>query len=134
MKLIFCVDKQNGMMLFGKRQSQDRFLRERILDLVGDAKLWMSEYSAKQFEPDAHIMVDDDYMYKAGDEDYCFVENRGYVLDNVSEIILCHWNRQYQADQFFDVDLQANQFEKKSVEAMKGSSHDNITIERYVRG
>ena len=49
MKLIVCVDKKNGVMFFGKRQSQDSVLREWIITHTADSKLWMSNYSAEQF-------------------------------------------------------------------------------------
>ena len=41
MKIIVCVDNQNGMMFNHRRQSQDRVLRKRILELTGGEKLWM---------------------------------------------------------------------------------------------
>ncbi len=134
MKLIFCIDKKNGMMFFGKRQSQDSVLREKLLEMVGEAKLWMSEYSAKQFEVSDKIVLDNDYVNKAGAGDYCFVENLGYSVENADEIVLCHWNRQYQANVYFDIDLKANGFQKVSTENIVGSSHDKITIETYKRG
>lgn len=49
MKIIVCVDNQNGMMFNHRRQSQDRVLRKRILELTGGKKLWMNAYSQKQF-------------------------------------------------------------------------------------
>ena len=55
-------------------------------------------------------------------------------LPNVTEIILCKWNRKYQADKFFDVDMKSNGFKKICSEDIKGSSHDKITIEIYKRG
>lgn len=51
MKIIVCVDNQNGMMFNHRRQSQDRVLRKRILELTGGKKLWMNAYSQKQFLP-----------------------------------------------------------------------------------
>ena len=108
MKLIFCIDDKKGMMFFGKRQSQDSVLREWIISHTTGSNLWMSNYSAKQF--------------------------KGYALEGVSEIILCHWNRKYQADRVFDIDLKANGFKKVGSEDIKGSSHDKITIETYRKG
>ena len=62
MKLIFCVDENNGMMFMDKRQSQDRVLRKRILEIVGKNKLWMSKYSSEQFDFFWTRRVSDDYM------------------------------------------------------------------------
>ena len=38
MKIIVCVDNQNGMMFNHRRQSQDRVLRKRIMELTGGKK------------------------------------------------------------------------------------------------
>ena len=134
MKLIFCIDDKKGMMFFGKRQSQDSVLREWIINHTSGNKLWMSSYSAKQFSDQTNYVVDDNYISTAMVGDYCFVEDKGYSLDNVSEIILCKWNRKYQADKVFDIDLKANGFKKVSSEDIKGTSHDKITIETYKKG
>lgn len=131
MKLIFCIDDKKGMMFFGKRQSQDSVLREWILNHTAGSKLWMSSYSAKQFKDLTGYIVDDDYITKAAVGDYCFIEDKGYSLDDVTEIILCHWNRKYQADKVFDIDLKAEGFKRTDSIDIKGSSHDKITIEIY---
>ena len=131
MKLIFCIDDKKGVMFFGKRQSQDSVLREWIINHTAGNKLWMSNYSAKQFKDFAGFTVDDSYLEKATAGDYCFVEDKGYALDGVSEIILCHWNRKYQADKFFDIDMKAEGFKKTESVEIVGSSHDKITIETY---
>ena len=134
MKLIFCIDDKKGMMFFGKRQSQDSVLREWIMNHTAGSKLWMSAYSARQFSDQSGYIADDNYVENASTGDYCFIEDKGYSLDNVSEIILCKWNRKYQADKVFDIDLKANGFKKVSSEDIKGSSHDKITIETYKKG
>lgn len=133
MKLIFCVEKDNGMMFFGKRHSQDRNLRAKLMKIVGDNKLWMSSYSAKQFTDYQTIIVDDDYMSKAGTDDYCFVENKEYTVVGVTEIILCNWNRKYPSDKFFSTDLKDSNFKRVSTEDIVGSSHKKITIEIWRR-
>ena len=133
MKLIFCLDKGKGMMFFGKRQSQDQVLREHILEYIGDSKLWMTEYSAKLFGESEKIIVDNDYLNKAADDDFCFIEDGAYAVDNATEIFLCHWNRKYPGDKFFDVDLKKIGFKKTCSTDFKGSSHDKITVERYVK-
>ena len=134
MKLIFCIDDKKGMMFFGKRQSQDSVLREWIINHTAESNLWLSTYSAKQFSDQTNFVVDDNYIANATVGDFCFIEDKGYSLDNVSEIILCKWNRKYQADKVFDIDLKANGFKKVSSEDIKGSSHDKITIETYKKG
>ena len=49
MIVMVCVDDKNGMMFNKRRQSQDRVLRQHMLELAGDKKLWMNAYSRKQF-------------------------------------------------------------------------------------
>ena len=134
MKLIFCLEKNKGTMFLGKRQSKDRVLNERLLQIVGNSKLWVSEYSSELFEPSGSLVIDNDYKNKAEHNDYCFIEDKGYDLRYVDEIILCFWNRKYPSDQFFDIDLKGNSFKKVSTENIMGSSHDKITIETYKKG
>lgn len=133
MRLIFCIDDKCGMMFFGKRQSQDKSLRDWIINYAHGAKLWMSPYSAKQFDGNPDISVDDGYMSKAEENDVCFIEDGDYSADKANEIVLCKWNRHYPSDKGFDIDLKSLGFKKIGSEDIKGSSHDKITIERYRR-
>ena len=133
MRLIFCIDDKGGMMFFGKRQSQDKSLRDWIVNYAQGAKLWMSPYSAKQFDESLNISVDDGYMSKAEENDVCFIEDGDYSADKAGEIVLCKWNRHYPSDKVFDIDLKSFGFKKVGSEEIKGSSHDKITIERYRR-
>lgn len=133
MKLIICVDKKNGLMFGGKRQSQDSFLREKIKAISAGSILWMSEYSAEQFEDVNDICIDNDFVSKANIDDYCFVEDKDFNIETVNEFIVCKWNRQYPADKYLEIDLKSNNFKKNSTENIVGSSHDKITIERYIR-
>lgn len=40
MKLIVCMDDKNGMAFNHRRQSRDRVLAERIMELTENAKLY----------------------------------------------------------------------------------------------
>ena len=133
MKICVCLDKKNGMMFFGKRQSQDAVQRERFLSLVGNNKLWMSAYSAKLFGDLPNIVVDENYSANAGDDDYCFVEDKPFDISKCSKVVIYKGNRQYQADKSFTVDLKAKGFKKISTQNFAGSSHDKITEEIYER-
>ena len=73
MKLIVCVDDQNGMAFNHRRQSQDRVLVERIEDLVADSTLRMAPYSQKFFSGE-NIVASSSYLSDADVDDYCFVE------------------------------------------------------------
>ena len=131
MKLIFCIDKDNGLSFFGKRQSQDKTLCDYIISMVGDARLFMNEYSAKLFPPSDNIVVDNDFLEKAGEGDYSLVELKECSLENAEGVILCNWNRRYPSDKKFTHDLKG--FEKTHTEDIVGSSHEKITITTYER-
>lgn len=93
----------------------------------------MSSYSSKQFGDVSAILVDNDYMSKAEENDFCFIEDGVYSTDNADEIILCKWNRHYPADKFFDADLKSLGFKKAKSADIVGNSHEKITIEIYRR-
>ena len=120
-------------MFNGRRQSQDRILRERVITLCSDTQLWMSEYSAKQFTEGGNFIIDNDYLSKAADDDYCFIEDGDYSFDNCTEVVLYNWNRHYPSDIQFDFDLKANGYKRVSKTDFAGSSHKKITEEIYVR-
>lgn len=133
MKLIFCIDKKNGMMFGGKRQSRDKILYENILAKVNGSRLWMSSYSAPLFSGESEILIDDNYEAKAEENDYCFIEDKGYQINECKEIIIYKWNRLYPSDKTLNIDLKANGFKLTSKRDFKGNSHEKITEEIYER-
>lgn len=133
MNIIVCIDKNGGMSFCGKRLSQDRVLREKILKISSGSRLLMSSYSAKQFESIDGIVIDDNFLNNAGQGDYCFVEDKEIIAENVESFYVFNWNRKYPADLFFDVDLKAEGFKKIKKEEFQGNSHDKITLEIYSR-
>ena len=131
MKIVLCVDKKNGTMLFGKRQSQDRIQRERMLSLVGDSRLWISNYSASLFDIADNIEIDDGFTEKAFDSDYCFFEDKEIDISKANTVVLYKWNRQYPADKYFFYDLKDLGFKLVRKTDFEGSSHEKITEEIY---
>lgn len=135
MILIVCVDDHNGMMFNHRRQSQDRVLRADLLELTSGRVLWMNAYSRKQFTESGsdRICVDEEFLDKAGEGEFCFVENADVsgCMDRIEEIYLYRWNRDYPADLYFPVDTGG----WKCVETKEfaGFSHEKITRESYVR-
>ena len=132
MKIIVCVDKSNGMLFGGRRQSQDSILREKILSVIGEQKLFLNEYSAKMFENKKQLVVSEDFLHEATENDFCFIENCEIAVENVTEVYLFNWNRDYPADKYFPIDLKEN-FKKVKTENFAGSSHKKITFEIYQR-
>ena len=118
-------------MLFNhRRQSQDRVLIEKIISIVGDKSLFLNEYSAKQFESVDKLNVCDDFLVKVSAEDFCFIENTMIPVEQVTEVYLFQWNRDYPADVYFSIDLKAD-FKKMWTEEFVGSSHKKITLDVY---
>lgn len=136
MILIAVVDDNYGMMFNKRRQSQDRILRERILELIIPGRcLWMNSYTKKQFTETidrVQICVDDNFLEKAPSGDFCFVENESisFYEDKIEKIVLFHWNRKYPADFYFDISLD-NKWKFIMSEEFTGYSHEKITMEVY---
>lgn len=133
MNIIICTDKNKGMMFGGRRQSQDSVLREKVLELSSGTRLLMNSYSAKQFGETDGITVDEDFLNKAGQGEFCFVEDKEITTDNVESFYIFNWNRKYPGDLFFEIDLKKEGFKKVKKEEFAGSSHDKITLEIYAR-
>ncbi len=136
MKLIVCVDDKMGMMFHRRRQSRDRAVIENIVNMCGDARLWIAPESEQLLkETDVSLGVAEDFFNRAGEREYCFVETWPEQLSeifcekNVETLILYHWNRSYPADQFFPLDLQ--RWQLAVVEEFVGTSHEHIRKEIY---
>ena len=129
--MIVCVavDDNNGMMFNQRRQSKDRILREQILKMSEDSTLWMNEFTKRQFNDCEcnHIAVDNELLEKAGESDYCFIEN--LPLQEYENKI---GNRVYPADRYFDISLDGWTLE--STEEFEGFSHKLITKEVWGHG
>ena len=135
MILMACVDGRNGMAFNCRRQSRDRAVRADLLAEAGEARLWVSGATARQFpaEEQSRLCVDESFLEKAGPGEYCFVEDKDVVPyeSRIEEVILCHWNRDYPADMYFKMDL--GSWKLAETQEYAGSSHEKITEERYVR-
>lgn len=136
MIVMVCVDDKNGMMFNKRRQSQDRVLRQHMLELAGDKKLWMNAYSRKQFskEDESRIAVAENGFQNIRSGEYCFLEDEdpAQYTEQIEELILFHWNRIYPADFFCTLDL--SEWKRKTTEEFAGCSHEKITQEWYVKG
>ena len=136
MQLILCLDDRNGISFGGRRQSRDRAVCKKCIELTANSKLWMSVYSGGIFTEYAdRILVADNFLDKADKSDFCFVENCNFVtkLDYVDRIVLFRWNRHYPADTYFPVDLNDGTWNKCNMENFTGNSHERITMEEYIR-
>ena len=128
MKLIVCLDDNNGMMFNNRRQSRDRVLIENVLEFCKGEKLYTNEYSAKLFPENTVEMFES--IEQIGNS-FCFAEDFNVNEEHVDEIIVYKWNRVYPADTHFNIDL-GNWTLTESVD-FEGSSHEKITREIYRR-
>ena len=137
MIVIACLDNDGGMMFNHRRQSQDRYLRDRIVEITGDSALWMNHYSAGQFDAGSipHLNIDDAFLREAVDGDYCFVEDAPLAAFEkwIEKLIIFRWNRTYPADQHFDLLLTPDKWRKVETKEFAGHSHDLITMEVYTK-
>lgn len=125
MKLIVCLDDNNGMMFNNRRQSRDKILIENVLEFCKGEKLYTNEYSAKLFPENAVEICENP------ENGYCFAENFTVDENDIEEIIVYKWNRVYPADVQFNIDLK--KWNLAETVDFAGSSHEKITRERYVR-
>lgn len=135
MHLIVCVDDDSGMLFNHRRQSQDRELRKRILEVTSGKRLWMNHYSQKQFEKEecANVNYDDNFLSEAVAGEYCFVETEDVSPYEpwIETITIYKWNRRYPSDLKFTIDL--SRWKLQSTVEFPGSSHEKITEEVYIR-
>ena len=113
-----------------RRQSSDRKLSQRMLELVGENRLWMNAYSAKLFETlPENVTVDEEFLEKAGTEDWCFAENVSLLpaAGKIEALTVYRWEKTYPADKKYPFP----KGEKVREFAFGGSSHECITEEVY---
>lgn len=132
-KAIICIDSNKGMLFNNRRQSQDKELIVKIAELISDKRLLMNLYSAQLFSGQSNIVVCDDFIAQAKEEDFCFIEDAEFSMSNVDDIYIFNWNRNYPADKYFDFDLKANGYKRMKKDEFVGNSHKKITLEIYRR-
>jgi len=137
MKVIVCVDNNNGMMFNKRRQSRDRILIEDIVNNLVGGNLLIAPYSAPLFaetDLDAYF-ISEHILEEADPEDYCFIENKALLpyVERIDELIIYRWNRKYPADTYLDIDPISLGFKLVASTEFAGSSHDQITKELYSR-
>ena len=130
MNMILCLDNRGGMSFFGRRQSMDRVLRKKALDLAGN-ELWMDTYSAGQFQEESPwIRVTGDPLTEVPEEGWYFLElgDPDALLPHVDKLAVFRWNRDYPSDRRFSTDDFLCPILR---EDFPGNSHETITLEVY---
>ena len=131
MNLIVVLDDRNGMMFNHRRQSRDRVLTDRILQISGK-KLTIHPYSAELFAgKEADLTITEDPLAVAGKGEWCFLENfsSAPVIDKIERLVVYRWNRVYPSDLQFPLDLSS--MKRISTTDFSGYSHEKLTEEVY---
>ena len=102
-----------------------------------DNNLWIKHFSKNVFDQYElkNLIIDDELLNKAKNEDYCFIEDillSSDIIGKFDKIIVYNWNRKYPADVYFDIDL--TDWILESETDFNGNSHDKITQKIYKRG
>ena len=136
MKIIVCLDENQGLLFNGRRQSRDRLVTEDILSLCRGERLYISGFSTPLFEQYSDVvLVDEEFLSLAEAGAFCFVENlplRPY-LERIEVVIVYRWNRVYPADFYFDLSLNEPGWRCTEHKDFPGYSHEKITREVYLR-
>lgn len=134
MKIAVCLDDRDGLCFGGRRLSKDIRQREDMLALTAPGPLWMSHYSAAQFDalPD-FAAVDDGFLDKAQEDEWCFVEREDVtaVADKITQVAVYRWNRRYPSDRKFPTALFSGRWQLICRREFPGKSHEIITLEVY---
>ena len=132
MTVIICVDNNGGILCNGKRQSKDRIFRKYLLDIVEkkNSRIAMLPYTYSQFKEDEGKELTDVKEEFSFDEDYIFLERAIPILwEKVNNLILCCWNRDYPADEYFNLPIGVECILQKTEEIVSDSH--TLTIETY---
>ena len=133
MNVVVCLDEKGGMLFNKRRQSRDVKVIEDVIQMA--ELLWISPFSKLLFEDvTSEVMIDDDFLEKAGTGEFCFVENQAIMpyIDRVDQIIVYRWNRNYPSD--FCLDVPLTEWKLLSEMEFAGKSHEKITKQIFIRG
>lgn len=123
MKLIVCVDKENGILFNHRRVSRDR---EIIADLLKEEEqIKILESSKNLFGESEKVEVCSDF----NPEDTIFWEDTIPQDFPIDELIVYRFDKVYPSDVKLNIDL--SQLDLESVEVIPGYSHTEILKEVY---
>lgn len=131
MKVAVCIDDNNGMMFNMRRQSRDRELIKDFVTSANGNKIFIKPFSEILFK-EYEVSINENMMTVAEENDLCFLEDENINLykEKINVLIIYKWNRKYPADFTFEM---PEGFTLKESTDFKGSSHEKITKEVYVR-
>ncbi len=136
MKICVCIDDDMGISFNRRRQSKDRELILRLCSLAGGSCIFIKEYSAPLFKEAEGICIKitDDFS-EARADGICFVEceDASVYAKAADSFIIYRWNRRYPSDVKLSSSPSSLGFTLSEKHDFKGSSHDNITEEIWIK-
>ncbi len=133
MIVIVCIDDNDGMMFNNRRQSKDKRLTEKIIEITKGGKLWLDKYSSELFANTPNVDIDNAFLSEAATGEFCFVENVALspYEKRIEKLIVFRWNRSYPYDRKLDIDL--SKWKLADSTEFEGNSHEKITKEVFVK-
>ena len=132
-----CVDDDLGMTFCGRRQSRDSAVTDDMIKeaVRASGKLYALPFSEKLIGADPRVEIKADALKALGRGDYVFVENEALLpyLKKISRLVIYHWNRAYPSDKKLDTPPKEHGFRLFLRSEIKGTSHDRITKEVYLK-
>lgn len=124
--IALCTDKDGGLTFFSNRQSSDREVRHRLLEMA--SPLYVDEYTATQFRDDDRTNLKVDNNWKDIPDAFVFIE-RADIPEDTGKIIIFRWHKKFAADRFLHFDFTGWKRVKK--EDFEGYAHEKVTMEVY---
>lgn len=130
MTAFICIDDGGGISFNNRRQSRDSAVIKDILSLSQN-KVGIKKYSEPLFEDKTSYTVCDSH----GECLFFFFENTDIssFYNDFDTVVLYHWNRAYPSDTVLRALPCECGFSLKECTEFKGSSHEKITREIYVK-
>ena len=114
-----------------RRQSRDRVVTARILELASGHRLVVKPYTAKLFTSGGVTVTDDLTKAKRGDFVFVEKEDAAKYMKKADRLIVFRWNRDYPSDVYCTVDFSALTLE--STREFGGFSHECVAEEVWVK-
>lgn len=133
MNIIVCTDELGGVSFNNRRLSRDEKLIEKIYTLLEGNSLYMNAYSARMFDDNTNVIVDENFLEKANKGSFCFIENEKVPDKGCDALYIFNWHRRYPSDYKLDVAKLTEGMYKISEEEFQGKSHERISLEIYRR-
>lgn len=126
-----CIDDNNGMMFNSRRQSRDRELIKDFITSAKENNVLIKPFSKILFE-EYNVKTSENPLDAAEENDFCFIEDENLTPYNnkIKKLIIYKWNRVYPFDFSFEM---PEGFHLEESTEFKGSSHEKITKEVYVK-